>query len=117
MKKFMMILVAAVLSMGISANSENRNGFDSHTDVVKAHDTDTYRIYCHSGEEAEVLVIGDGDTDLDVYVYDENGNLIEKDIRPGDDCYVNWTPKWSGYFKIKIKNWGNVSNRYVMMKD
>ena len=84
-------------------------------DVVQAGRTDVYTITFRGGELAEVGVVGDGDTDLDLYVYDENDNLIAKDIDYGDDCYVSWTPSWTGAFKIKIKNLGNVYNRYVLI--
>jgi hypothetical protein len=63
---------------------------------------------------AVITVIGDGDTDLDLYVYDENGNLIEHDADYTDDCVVTFTPKWTGNFKIKIVNRGRVYNSYVI---
>ena len=112
----MIAMMAAMVANATEAPAPSRdNSVSSHTDVVKANTTDTYRLYFTKGVEAEILVIGDGDTDLDLYVYDENGNLIEYDIDFGDDCYVSWTPKWSGYFKVKIKNLGNISNRYLLV--
>jgi hypothetical protein len=64
---------------------------------------------------AEVLVSGDGDTDLDLYVYDENGNLVESDTDYTDDCYVRWYPKWTGTFVVKVVNRGRVHNDYVLL--
>ena len=58
--------------------------------------------------------MGDGDTDLDLYVYDENGNLIDKDIDSTDTMLCMWTPKWTGEFIIKIKNLGSVRNYYTL---
>ncbi len=43
-------------------------------------------IYFEGGDLGEVAVIGDGDTDLDLYIYDENGNLIDDDEDYTDDC-------------------------------
>ena len=54
------------------------------------------------GARAIVTVEGDGSTDLDVYVYDENGNLVAKVDGPGDKCRVTWTPRWTGKFTIKV---------------
>ena len=73
--------------------------------------------YCKfwDNEIAEVVVSGDGDTDLDLYVYDENGNLITSDTDYTDDCYVRWVPAWTGTFKIKIVNRGGVYNNYVLL--
>lgn len=81
---------------------------------VKAKGTDVYRISFRAGQTAIVTVIGDGDTDLDLYVYDENGNLIDKDVDYSDDCVVTFTPRWTGVFVIKVVNRGNVYNSYVM---
>ena len=44
-----------------------------HTDVVSARGTDIYNLTFQGGESAVLSVLGDGDTDLDLYVYDENG--------------------------------------------
>lgn len=66
-------------------------------------------------EIAEVAVSGDGDTDLDLYVYDENGNLIASDTDYTDDCYVRFAPRWTGTFAIKIVNRGNVFNNYAIV--
>jgi hypothetical protein len=67
-----------------------------------------------ANERATVVVSGDGDTDLDLFVYDEYGNLIGKDDDYSDDCVVNFNPRWTGKFTIKILNRGNVYNRYVI---
>lgn len=81
-------------------------------EVVKAHATDVYNQVFYKGEEVIVFVNGDGSTDLDLYIYDENGNLIDSDIDNTDTCICRFTPKWRGNFTIKIKNRGNVYNRY-----
>lgn len=67
------------------------------------------------GYLAEVLVSGDGDTDLDLYVYDSNGNLIVADTDYTDDCYVNWVPAWTGRYTIRVVNRGPVYNNYVVL--
>lgn len=83
-----------------------------HRDRVEARKTDVYKKTFASGVEVVIAVRGDGDTDLDLFVYDENGNLIEKDDDATDRCIVSFTPKWTGSFTIKIKNLGNVYNSY-----
>lgn len=81
---------------------------------VEAHDYDIYNVTFRGGELAIVTVIGDGDTDLDLYVYDNNGNLIDSDTDYSDDCVCTWTPRWTGNFRIKIINRGSVYNRYII---
>ena len=81
---------------------------------VEAQSTDVYNVTFRGGELAMVIVVGDGDTDLDLYIYDNNGNLIESDTDYSDDCVCTWTPRWTGNFRIKIKNRGNVYNSYIL---
>lgn len=81
---------------------------------VSAYSTATYRINFVGGERAVVAVVGDGDTDLDLYIYDSNGNLIASDTDYTDNCVCVWTPRWTGSFSIRIKNRGGVYNNYYL---
>lgn len=82
---------------------------------VQANATDVFHYKFYANSRATVIVSGDGDTDLDLYVYDANGNLIASDIDYSDDCVCVWTPAWTGSFSIKVKNRGNVYNRYAIV--
>jgi len=82
------------------------------TEKVAAGGTDTYKIKFRGGERACVIVSGDGDTDLDLYIYDSYGNLVCSDVDLTDDCVCIWTPRYTETFTIKIKNYGHVYNRY-----
>ncbi len=64
---------------------------------------------------AEIGIIGDGDTDLDIYVYDENDNLIVKDDDNSGHCYVSWYPRYTGLFRVKVINRGDVYNNYTLL--
>ena len=107
--------VATIAKMTPAKTRGGTRGPGKHKDMVKPTSTDVYTITFRGGEVAEVGVKGDGDTDLDLFVYDENGNLIVSDTDKSDRCYVRWTPKWTGPFKIKIKNVGRVPNSYILM--
>jgi hypothetical protein len=84
---------------------------------VYANSSYTDYILFQAGEVAEVFVSGDGDTDLDLYIYDENGNFIAKDDDYSDDCFVRFFPKWTGSFKIKVVNRGRVYNDYILLSN
>ncbi|CAK0766126.1 Peptidase C-terminal archaeal/bacterial domain-containing protein [uncultured Gammaproteobacteria bacterium] len=84
-------------------------------DRVKARGIDKWRLTYRGGQLAEVSVNGDHDTDLDLYVYDEQNNLVCSDTAWGDNTYCRWYPRWNGTFYVKIVNHGRVSNRYVLM--
>jgi hypothetical protein len=86
-----------------------------HMDVVDAGLTDVYTMRFQGGEDATIILSGDGDTDLDLYVYDENDNLIGYDDDGTDDCVVSFTPRWTGNFKIKVKNLGDTYNSYTLI--
>lgn len=88
------------------------DGPNTKYDRVLANNTDVYRIAFYGKTPAEVAVVGDGDTDLDLYVFDESGNLIVKDDDNTDRCYVSWMPQWTGSFVIKVLNRGTVYNNY-----
>jgi hypothetical protein len=82
---------------------------------VLAYSMDRYQVICEGGALAMVMVIGDGDTDLDIVVRDENGNVVCQDLGPTDNCLVRWVPGWTGRFTIEITNLGPVYNNYVLM--
>ena len=79
---------------------------------VEARGNDSFTMNFYGGQLASVIVRGDGDTDLDVYVYDAAGNLIAKDDDYSDTCLVQWQPYWTGMFRIKVVNRGTVYNNY-----
>ena len=111
-------LLALIDNIDAEAKGAQRgavNGPSRHYDAVNGNSTDTYQISFIANVLAEILVSGDGDTDLDLYVYDSNGNLIAYDESYSDDCYVRWVPAWTGRFFIKIVNRGPVYNNYVIL--
>ena len=87
----------------------------SHWDIVRAGRTDVYRERFEGGKFAEVAISGDGDTDLDLYIYDQNGNRICSDIDYGDQAYCSWWPQRTGSFRIEIINLGSVYNEYMLL--
>lgn len=111
----LLALISKVEATKAGSNRGAVGGPRRSVDVVYGRSTDTYQINFVAGYLAEVAVSGDGDTDLDLYVYDSNGNLIARDADYSDDCYVSWVPRWTGRFIIKVVNRGPISNRYVIM--
>ena len=86
--------------------------YDVH--CVTAYSTDTFYVTFRGYEDAAVLISGDGGTDLDLFVYDANGNLISADTDGSDDCVVRFMPYRTGTFRIEVRNLGCVYNRYAI---
>ena len=91
------------------------NGPRYTVEIVGPGCADNFSVSFVKGSLAEVGLSGDGDTDLDLYVYDSNGHLIASDTDYTDDCYVSWVPAWTGRYTIKVVNRGRVANRYVLI--
>lgn len=91
-----------------------RDRYHGYT-TARANSDDPWRWrVARGGELAEVAISGDGDTDLDLFVYDEYGNLICSSQSWSDDEYCSWIPRRTGEFRIVVRNHGNVWNRYLM---
>jgi len=82
---------------------------------VYGNSVELYDISFVEGRLAEILVRGDGDTDLDLYVFDSYGHLIAQDADYTDRCYVSWVPMWTGRYTVKIVNRGPVLNNYYLV--
>jgi hypothetical protein len=100
----------------VGQNSRGRVGGPGKTYTrVYAGGTDTYEIQVYGQQLFEIAVSGDGDTDLDLYVYGAKGKLVGKDDDYSDDCYLRLYPEYSGYYTVKVVNRGRVYNDYVLV--
>jgi hypothetical protein len=65
-----------------------------------------YRIHnvtLRSGVEYTFVGACDRDcSDLDLQLFDENGNLIDEDLLRDDVPVVSVTPEWTGRFHVKV---------------
>jgi hypothetical protein len=112
--KDMLAAVETIGEMGATARGPV-GGTIIRSDVVRARTTDIWTVTMRGGESWTVYVSGDGDTDLDLYVYDENGNLIDSDTDYTDECLCSGWARWTGTFQIRIGNLGYVWNAYTMV--
>ena len=107
-----MVLAALVGMLGLG---QIARADDAATTVVRPRTTDVIKATIYVGHLAEVAVIGDGDTDLDLYMYDPSGRLVGYDDDETDRCYVRFFPRTTGAYTIKIVNRSrSLSNAYVI---
>ena len=84
------------------------------TSMVLTLSTDQYLVKFEGGRKATVIVEGTDISDIDLYVYDENENLICYDDDATSECAVSFNPRWTGYFIIQVVNNGLLPNPYLL---
>jgi hypothetical protein len=81
---------------------------------ARGYSTHTYQLDFVGGQDAMVSVDGDHTSDLDAYVFDEAGHMIDWDMRSIDAGSLAWKPHWTGTFFVRVKNRGAHSNHYCI---
>ena len=109
-RKFVTLTCAALLVIG-AATPAFADFY--RADRVRAFDTDTWRVWVPAGYR-QVLVKGDGDTDLDCFVYDRTA-LIGSDTDSTDLCMVEFHNPSGRYMTIRVQNLGSVYNQYEIV--
>jgi hypothetical protein len=107
--KIVSLLIDETTAMG-SATAEGQPR--THQDTVQPGATDVYGVVFTGGQLAEAGIAGDGDSDLDLLVYDENDHLVCRSAGSTDREYCRWWPRWTGPFRIEIQNLGMAPNLY-----
>lgn len=112
---FVCVAAAGVLAfLCATAQAGEVTGPNNYRDFVHAGATDFYMFVFEAGTPANVYVEGDHDTDLDLYVRDENGNEVCAENDATDVMICRWTPSSTGEFSIRIENLGDVYNAYTL---
>jgi hypothetical protein len=119
--KFNRLFVSLILTAAAAASqitpvvASPVGGSRSAVTSVNAYGTDRFNpIRFYGDERAVVTISGDGTSDLDLYVYDENGYLVASDDDGSDQCAVSFTPAYTGYFTVVVVNRGGVWNEYSL---
>ena len=90
-------------------------GEKGQNDVVYGRSYNDYVVAFKKGIIAQIGVSGNGNSDLDLYVYDEYGHLIVCDNDYSDDCYVSWYPSWTGNYLVRVVNQGTYRNYFTIV--
>jgi hypothetical protein len=104
-------LAAAILVTTLAVASTA--AFERYLSRVSAGHSDTWTRTLGSGYH-RVVVDGDDDTDLDLFVYDASGNVLAYDNDATDYCVVRWYQSYRGTVRIVIFNLGSVYNEYEL---
>ncbi len=100
------LLMVAVLAAGQTASAQG-----ARVSRVATFQADSWSVWVSAGWH-RVVVDGDGDTDLDLYVTDTAGNRLAVDDDETDYCVGRFYMRSAGYIQIRIRNLGDVYNEY-----
>jgi hypothetical protein len=118
-KGLVLTLVASAMLVGsfaLPASAGHIRGPRRVVDTVFGHSDMVYNVEPFVGRQpTTIAVVGDGSTNLDLFVYDQFGNLIAADTNAGDDCTVEFTPRWTGPFSVVVRNHGDTANNYLLV--
>ncbi len=107
-------MLAVISDLEASMTKGRVDGPGMANDRVEAYASIYYETAFRGGEVAIFEVVGDGDTDLDCFVYDEYGTLIVSDTDYTDHCVLIWTPSRTEAYSVVVKNLGGVWNGIVV---
>jgi hypothetical protein len=102
-----------LLAMSITAFAGS-GGEKENVTSVAAYGSDRYESVFFGGEVAIITVQGDGDTDLDLFVYDDSGSLVISDEGSTDVAGVSFVPAFTRNYTVLVKNLGGVYNVYTI---
>ncbi len=118
MKRWITIsLLALVALLGPVSNltASPVGGWIFYENRVEANSSMFYRdIEVRGGEWTTVMLIGDGDTDIDVFATDKAGNALGSDTDTSDLCKVRFYSEFTQIITIEVRNLGHVYNAYAM---
>jgi hypothetical protein len=108
-------LFSAVLALAALASGAHAcpiTGASSGSSSINGYSTSTWVLTCRGGERTTFEVRGDGGTDLDLLVLDNDGKLIVQTSGPGDHCRVSWHSVNTERVFILLINRGTRTNYY-----
>ena len=85
--------------------------------IVSGYSSYPWRIDFEGNIWSEVRVIGNGNTDLDLFVFSGNGSLIASDTGWGDNCCTQFIPFGNQTITVVVKNKGPIPNSYRIFTD
>lgn len=115
MKNLFATLILSTLTLfGSVAVADPTGGTFTDRDVLRVGAATRYSFMLNSNEVSAVRVAGEGDGDIDCFLYDDNGNLVASQVDTIDGCYLVVTPRWTGTFRLIAKNNGAESSVYSL---
>src|SRR5262245_50536513 len=109
---FVGVAVAANVGCSGGTKSARAGGPCAWVNRVPAGYEHYYVETYNAGVAAHLKLKGDGDTDLDLFVFDDQGRVVAQGTGLTDEEAVTFTPRVTGQYKIVVRNLGGVWNEY-----
>jgi hypothetical protein len=100
-----LVLVAGLLMAG-QAQAQPVLGPGISTRTVNGFTNVSYYERLYGGTVTLIDLVGDGYSNLDLFVYDEAGNLVASSIRNNDIESIRFVPPATGRYRIEVRNQG-----------
>lgn len=108
----------ALLTEAETANTLIRAGTaNASAHSLSAGQTNIFKLPFDGETLAELAIIGDGDSNLDLTVTDATGKIICADPAPADIAHCAFAPAASGYFTATVQNHGPGINSYLLLSN
>jgi len=114
---FALAMLCSVRAEGVKATDEGEGAeFQGKTVAMKDKGQFAIILAFTAGKEVIATTKGDEQTDVHLFVYDENEHLVGKDTSPGPKCELKFTPVKDGKFKLLVRNSGGANNVTLEVK-
>lgn len=77
----------------------------------------SFDVVVEARKPAIIVALGDGDTDVNIYVYDSRGAILAQDTAPGYQAVVRWTPVSAGRYRVVVQNDGPLNTYTVVLSN
>jgi hypothetical protein len=107
---FAMTTLWAARAEDVKATDEGK-GADFKGKTMEMKDKDEFAIILafSAGKEVVVTTKGEKESDVHLFVYDEDKKEVGKDTSPGPKCEVKFTPAKDGKYKLVVHNSGGTN--------
>ena len=114
---FALAMLCSVRAREVKATDEGR-GADFKGKTVEMKEKGEFAIILafSAGKEVIATTKGDKQTDVYLFVYDENKKIVGKDTSPGPKCEVKFTPAKDGKYKLLVRNSGGTNKVTLEVK-
>ena len=112
---FTLVMLCGVRADDAKPSDEGKAAdFKGKTFDLKEKGEAAVLLTCTAGKEVTATTKGEKETDVHLFIYDEDQKEVGKDTSPGPKCEVKFTPAKEGKFKLLVRNVGPGANNVTL---